>query len=73
MSRVYQEHIDGGQKTSDRVNCKGQLALTVRGERQLRSIVRSQRSQALDQITTQLIDDASRTVSKWTVQRSLHR
>ncbi|GFV98349.1 HTH_Tnp_Tc3_2 domain-containing protein [Trichonephila clavipes] len=34
-------------KTSDRVNCKGQLALTVRG--------------------------ATRTSSKWTVQRVLHR
>ncbi|GFX55099.1 HTH_Tnp_Tc3_2 domain-containing protein [Trichonephila clavipes] len=73
VSRVYQEYMDGGQKTSDRVNCKGQLALTVRGERWLRRIVRSQRSPALAQITTQLNDGASRTVSKRTVQRSLLR
>ncbi|GFW04684.1 hypothetical protein TNCV_3897361 [Trichonephila clavipes] len=30
-SRVYQEYMDGGQKTSDSANCKGQLALTVYG------------------------------------------
>ncbi|GFS68402.1 uncharacterized protein TNCV_3000781 [Trichonephila clavipes] len=30
-ARVYQEYMDGGQKTNDRANCKGQLALTVRG------------------------------------------
>ncbi|GFX17205.1 uncharacterized protein TNCV_2857281 [Trichonephila clavipes] len=30
VSRVYQEHMDGGQKTSDLANFKGQLALTVR-------------------------------------------
>ncbi|GFV52881.1 uncharacterized protein TNCV_2875491 [Trichonephila clavipes] len=29
VSRVYQEYMDGGQKTSDRANCKGQLALTM--------------------------------------------
>ncbi|GFX56197.1 HTH_Tnp_Tc3_2 domain-containing protein [Trichonephila clavipes] len=39
VSRVDQEYMDGGQKTSDRENCKGQLALTVRGERRLRHIV----------------------------------
>ncbi|GFT32477.1 uncharacterized protein TNCV_4484741 [Trichonephila clavipes] len=27
MSRLYQEYMDGGQKTSNRANCKGQLAL----------------------------------------------
>ncbi|GFS72429.1 HTH_Tnp_Tc3_2 domain-containing protein [Trichonephila clavipes] len=71
VSRVYQEYMDGEQKkTSDLVNCKGQLALTVRGERRLRSIVLSQ---TLAQITTQLNDGVSRTVSKRTVQRSLHR
>ncbi|GFV70627.1 hypothetical protein TNCV_3842081 [Trichonephila clavipes] len=37
-------YMDGGLKTSDRANCKGQLALTVRGERRLRRIVRSQRN-----------------------------
>ncbi|GFX51576.1 HTH_Tnp_Tc3_2 domain-containing protein [Trichonephila clavipes] len=58
--------------TSDRANCKGQLALTIHGERQFRGIVRSQRSQKLAQITTQLNDGDSRTVSKRTVQRSLH-
>ncbi|GFS81274.1 HTH_Tnp_Tc3_2 domain-containing protein [Trichonephila clavipes] len=63
----------GGQKTSDRANCKGQLALTLLGERQLRCIVRSQRSQTFAQITTQLDDSASRTICKRTVQRSLHR
>ncbi|GFV13614.1 HTH_Tnp_Tc3_2 domain-containing protein [Trichonephila clavipes] len=61
------------KKNSDRENCKGLLALTVRGERRLRRIMRSQRSQTLAQITTQLSDGASRTVSKWTVQRSLQR
>ncbi|GFU52495.1 HTH_Tnp_Tc3_2 domain-containing protein, partial [Trichonephila clavipes] len=50
-----------------------QLALTVRGERRFRRFVRSQRSQTLSQITTQLNDGASRTVSKRSVQRSLHR
>ncbi|GFV24593.1 HTH_Tnp_Tc3_2 domain-containing protein [Trichonephila clavipes] len=45
----------------------------VRGERRLRRIVRSQRSQTLAQITTQLNDGASCSVSKWTMQRSLHR
>ncbi|GFX58908.1 HTH_Tnp_Tc3_2 domain-containing protein [Trichonephila clavipes] len=73
VSRVYQEYTDGGQKTSDRANCKGQLALTERGEGRLRRIVRSQRSQTLAQITTQLNDGANRTVSKRTVKRSLHR
>ncbi|GFY21683.1 uncharacterized protein TNCV_1168271 [Trichonephila clavipes] len=53
VSRVFQEYMDGGQKTSDQVKCKGQLALTVRGERRLRRILRSQRSQTLTQITTQ--------------------
>ncbi|GFX11388.1 uncharacterized protein TNCV_2804491 [Trichonephila clavipes] len=52
VSRVYQEYMDGGQKISDRVKCKGQLALTVCGERGLKRIVRSQQSQALAQITT---------------------
>ncbi|GFU45845.1 HTH_Tnp_Tc3_2 domain-containing protein [Trichonephila clavipes] len=73
VSRVYQEYMDGGQKTSDQADCKGQLALTVRGERWLRRIVRSQRSPTLAQITTQLNDGASRTVSKRTVQQSLLR
>ncbi|GFX08307.1 uncharacterized protein TNCV_3267961 [Trichonephila clavipes] len=72
VSRVYPEYMDGGQKTSDWINCKGQLALTARGERQLRGIVCSQRSQTLAQITTQLNDGASRTLSKQTVQHSLH-
>ncbi|GFV27216.1 uncharacterized protein TNCV_869461 [Trichonephila clavipes] len=36
VSRVYQEYMDGEQKTSDRANCKGKLALIVRGERRLR-------------------------------------
>ncbi|GFX48569.1 hypothetical protein TNCV_584671 [Trichonephila clavipes] len=58
---------------SDRANCVGQFALTVRGERRLRRILRSQRRQALTQITTQLNDSASRTVSKQTVQHSFHR
>ncbi|GFV60163.1 HTH_Tnp_Tc3_2 domain-containing protein [Trichonephila clavipes] len=65
--------MDGGQKSSKRVNFKGKLALTVRGERRLRRIVRSQRSQTLSQITTQLNDGVSRTVSKRIVQRLLHR
>ncbi|GFU17575.1 HTH_Tnp_Tc3_2 domain-containing protein [Trichonephila clavipes] len=65
--------MDGGQKTSDRANCKGQLVLTVRGERKLRRIVPNLRSQTLTQTTTLLNDGASRTVNKRTVQRSLHR
>jgi len=73
VSRVYQEYLVAGKKTSERANCRGQSALTVRGERRLRRIVRSQRSQTLAQITTQLNDGASRTVSQRTVQRSLHR
>ncbi|GFX15020.1 HTH_Tnp_Tc3_2 domain-containing protein [Trichonephila clavipes] len=64
--------MDGGQKISDRANCKETLALTVRGERRLKRIVRSQQSQTLDQITSQLNDGASRTVSKRTAQFSLH-
>ncbi|GFW02055.1 HTH_Tnp_Tc3_2 domain-containing protein [Trichonephila clavipes] len=58
---IYQECMDGGQKTSDRANCKGQLALTERGERRLRRIARSKRSQTLAQFTTQLNDGASDT------------
>ncbi|GFV47615.1 HTH_Tnp_Tc3_2 domain-containing protein [Trichonephila clavipes] len=73
VSRIYQEYMDGGQKTSDRANYKGQLSLALRGEGWLRRIVRSQGSQALAQITTLLNDSACRTVSKQTVQRSLHR
>ena len=61
------------KKTSDRANCKGQLALKVRAERRLRRIVCRQRSQTLAQMTTQLNDGASRKVRKLTVQRSLHR
>ncbi|GFX99619.1 hypothetical protein TNCV_5026721 [Trichonephila clavipes] len=63
--------MDGGQKTSDRANCKGQLVLTVRGERRLRRIVRSQQSTTVAQITTQLNDGASRTVSKRTLASQL--
>ncbi|GFV81713.1 HTH_Tnp_Tc3_2 domain-containing protein [Trichonephila clavipes] len=73
VSREYQEYMDDGQKTSDQTNCKGQLALAVRGERLFKRAVRSQRSQTLAQITFQLNDGASRTVSKRTVQPSLHR
>ncbi|GFV83044.1 HTH_Tnp_Tc3_2 domain-containing protein [Trichonephila clavipes] len=73
VSRVYQEYMDGGQKTSHRANCKGHLALTVRGEGRLRCIVCRQRSQTLAHITNQLNDGASRTISKRIVQRSLHR
>ncbi|GFY16875.1 HTH_Tnp_Tc3_2 domain-containing protein [Trichonephila clavipes] len=62
VSRVYQEYMDGGQKSSDRANCKGQLPLTVCSERRLRRIVRGQQSQTLAPITSQ------RTVSKRTVQ-----
>ncbi|GFW46464.1 HTH_Tnp_Tc3_2 domain-containing protein [Trichonephila clavipes] len=56
MKRIYGW---GGQNASDRANCKGQFVLTVRGERLLRLIVSSQRSQTLAQITTQLNDGAS--------------
>ncbi|GFX51634.1 HTH_Tnp_Tc3_2 domain-containing protein [Trichonephila clavipes] len=47
--------------------------IVVRGERRLRRIVHSQRNQTLVQITTQLNDGISRTISKRIVQRSLHR
>ncbi|GFV84761.1 HTH_Tnp_Tc3_2 domain-containing protein [Trichonephila clavipes] len=73
VSRVYQGYIDGGQKTSDRANWIGQLALTVSGERRPRRVVRSQKSQTLAQPTTQLNDGSRCTVSKCIVQRSLHR
>ncbi|GFW16205.1 hypothetical protein TNCV_4263701 [Trichonephila clavipes] len=45
----------------------------MRGERWLRRIVRSQRSQALAQIITHWNDGAWRTVNKRTVLHSLHR
>ncbi|PRD21338.1 UNVERIFIED_CONTAM: hypothetical protein NCL1_51997 [Trichonephila clavipes] len=73
VSKVYQGYMDGGQKSSDRANFKGQLAFTVHCERRLRRIVHSQRSQALAQITLQLNVGASRTVNKRTAQRSLNR
>ncbi|GFW89890.1 HTH_Tnp_Tc3_2 domain-containing protein [Trichonephila clavipes] len=63
VSGVCQEYMGGGQKSSEWANCKGQLALTVRGKRRPRRIVRSQRSLTLAQILIQLNDDASRTVS----------
>ncbi|GFV18800.1 transposable element Tcb2 transposase [Trichonephila clavipes] len=31
VSKAYQEYMDDGQKISDRDNCKGHLAFTVRG------------------------------------------
>ncbi|GFU77128.1 HTH_Tnp_Tc3_2 domain-containing protein [Trichonephila clavipes] len=71
--RVYEEYKEGGQKTSDRANSKRQLALTLRYEIRLKRIVRSQRSQILAQSSTQFNEGPSRTVSKWNVQRSLHR
>ncbi|GBO18417.1 hypothetical protein AVEN_216841-1 [Araneus ventricosus] len=73
VSRVYREYTGGGQKISNRANCKGQLALNEHGVRRLSRIVRSQRSQTLAQITTQLNEGASRTVSERTMQYSLHR
>ncbi|GFT92654.1 HTH_Tnp_Tc3_2 domain-containing protein [Trichonephila clavipes] len=63
----------GGQKTSDWAPFKGQLALAERGERCFKCIVRSQRSQTLAQITTQLEDGARSIVRKRTVKRLLHR
>ncbi|GFW11507.1 HTH_Tnp_Tc3_2 domain-containing protein [Trichonephila clavipes] len=60
-------------KINDWINCDGQLTLSVRGEERLRRIVRSQLSQTLVQITTQLNDSASFSVRKWTVQNSLRR
>ncbi|GFV52388.1 uncharacterized protein TNCV_1271421 [Trichonephila clavipes] len=42
VSRVYQEYIDDVQKTSNRTTCKGQLALSVPGERRLRHNVHRQ-------------------------------
>ncbi|GFW41578.1 hypothetical protein TNCV_4034951 [Trichonephila clavipes] len=52
------------KKTDDLANCKEQLALTVRGERRFRRIVRSQRSQTLAQIATQLNDGVNCIISK---------
>ncbi|GBL75622.1 hypothetical protein AVEN_154940-1 [Araneus ventricosus] len=61
------------KKTSDRANCKGQLAVNERSVKRLSPIVCSQQSQTLAQITTQLNQGTRRIVSKRTVQRSLHR
>ncbi|GBN90862.1 hypothetical protein AVEN_52888-1 [Araneus ventricosus] len=72
VSRVNREYTNGGEKTSDRAYCKGQLALNERGARRLSRIVHSQRSQTLAEITTQLNQGAGRTVSKRTVHRSPH-
>ncbi|GFX27101.1 HTH_Tnp_Tc3_2 domain-containing protein [Trichonephila clavipes] len=66
LSKVCKEYMDGEQKTSIRTNCKGQLVLTVRGERPLKCIVRSQRSQTLTLTTIQLKVGASRTFRKQT-------
>ncbi|GFU38329.1 hypothetical protein TNCV_2433221 [Trichonephila clavipes] len=43
VSRVYQEYMDGGQKTRDKANFTEQLALKERDERRLRRIVLNQR------------------------------
>ncbi|GFX01031.1 HTH_Tnp_Tc3_2 domain-containing protein [Trichonephila clavipes] len=48
-----------------------QLEISRSTVSRLRHFIRSQRSQTLAQITNQLNDGASRTVSKRTVQRSL--
>ncbi|GFW20079.1 uncharacterized protein TNCV_2320201 [Trichonephila clavipes] len=40
VSRIYQEYMDGGQKNSDRANCKGHLVLTVLGEECGNTLVR---------------------------------
>ncbi|GFV05230.1 HTH_Tnp_Tc3_2 domain-containing protein [Trichonephila clavipes] len=69
VSRVYQECMDSGQKKSR----SGKLQRAISLDRLLRRIVRSQRSQMLAQITTQMNASASCTVSKWTVKLSLHR
>ncbi|GBM96540.1 hypothetical protein AVEN_16023-1 [Araneus ventricosus] len=73
VSTVYREYTDGGGGTSDRANCKGQLALNEHGVRRLSRIVRSQQRQTFSPITNQLKQGASPTVSKRTVQHSLHR
>ncbi|GFX15891.1 uncharacterized protein TNCV_1062131 [Trichonephila clavipes] len=59
VSREYQKYMDGGQRTINEANCKGQLALTEWAERGLRRIISSQQSQALAGITTHLNDGAS--------------
>lgn len=65
-SRAYPEYTDGWEKTSNRANYKGLLALNDGGSRLLSRIVRSQRSQALTQITTQLNQGTSCTGStRW--------
>ncbi|GFW80065.1 HTH_Tnp_Tc3_2 domain-containing protein [Trichonephila clavipes] len=60
--------MGGGQKTIDRTNCEGQLALTLCCERRLRCVVGSNQSETVAQIITQLNDGANRKVSNWTVQ-----
>ncbi|GBN76362.1 hypothetical protein AVEN_150575-1 [Araneus ventricosus] len=61
-----------GKKLAIGQTAKGQLASNERGVRRLSLIVHIQRRQTLAQINTQLNQGASRTVSKRTVQRSLH-
>ncbi|GFV44095.1 hypothetical protein TNCV_3572161 [Trichonephila clavipes] len=60
--------MDGEQKASDCVNYKGQLVLTVCGERQIRRIVRSLWNKTLAQIISQLNDSDHPTVIKRVVQ-----
>ncbi|GFU58178.1 HTH_Tnp_Tc3_2 domain-containing protein [Trichonephila clavipes] len=52
---------------------RGQIVVAGRMGHLTSEIVRHQRSQTLAQITTQLNDGASCTVSKLTAQSSLHR
>lgn len=62
-----------GKKTSNRKNCKRYLALNEHDRRRLNRSVRSQQNQTLAQITTQVNQVASRTVSNQTMQRSFRR
>lgn len=59
-------------KTCNRINCKGQLILYKGGSWLSELIVRSQRNQTFHQNKIQRNKNNSRTVSKRTLQHSLH-
>lgn len=59
-------------KTCNRINCKGQLILYKRGSWLSEFIIHSQRNQTFHQNKIQWNKNNSRTVSKRTVQHSLH-
>ncbi|GFX98814.1 HTH_Tnp_Tc3_2 domain-containing protein [Trichonephila clavipes] len=66
-TKTVVQHLSPDIGLNSTVGCSELVGIAMRGERRLRRIVRSQRSQTLAQIITQLNDGVSRTV-----QRSLH-